>query len=428
MTVARPLDPAEALFWMLDQVSSMNFAVYAEGRGALTEAGLRRALSAVQSAHPLLGVAITRDAAGGLHFVPASAPIALQIDGPADDGRQALAQAVIAPFALDAAPLMRACWQRWPDGSWRLALIFQHSIADGRSGFALLWEVLELAGQPAPATQSRPAPPPLHAGFPAHWRGAAAEAAVQALKQARRAELAPLGRPAEQAAYTASAGLALQPATARIELDAASSQALAAAARAAGSSVHGAISAAQLLALASVFEEGATPTLVLTSPVDLRRHLTAAMPVDTPVFGVSLLSSRARIGADTVFWDLARSLSQDLRHCLQRGDGHLLYQLMPRLPASAEGIAQFAQLMAAGPQNSLLSNVGPLAPPPALALSNAGFVLFPMPGQPLFTAVASHAGRLGLNLNYDAARWQPASLAAVVARFASLLHAAAQAG
>ncbi|MBL8508817.1 MAG: hypothetical protein JNM11_10110, partial [Chitinimonas sp.] len=57
MSIARPLDPAESLFWMLDRVSSMNFAVYAEGRTVLEEQALRRALQAVQAAHPLLNVA-----------------------------------------------------------------------------------------------------------------------------------------------------------------------------------------------------------------------------------------------------------------------------------------------------------------------------------------------------------------------------------
>jgi hypothetical protein len=431
MTLPRPLDPAESLFWMLDQVSSMNFAVYADSRTPLQEDALRSALQRVQAAHPLLRVAIARDASQALHFQPQASDLELDCVRPEDDGRQDLADAIVQPFALAAAPLLRARWQRWDDGRWRLALIFQHSIADGRSAFALLWEVLQLALQPALSIETRSALPPLHAGFPPQWRGAAGEAALTALKAARKAEFAPLGKPQDQPGYDARPGLAMLPCSQRIELDAAHTTRLAARARAAATSVHGVVGAAQLRALAGRFGPQAAPTLALTSPVDLRAHCTPPMPDHTPAFAVSLLSSRLQLPPHEDLWSLGRLLSTDIQHCLHRGDGHLFFQLMPgppRLLASDAGITQFAQILAASPQHSLLSNVGRLAPPSdlPLALDEAGFALFPMPGQPLFSAVATLHGRLGINVNYDAARWDATAIGAVLADMRSLLADAAR--
>ena len=44
-----------------------------------------------------------------------------------------------------------------------------------------------------------------------------------------------------------------------------------------------------------------------------------------------------------------------------------------------------------------------------------------MPGQPLFSAVATLHGQLGIHVNYDAARWDATAISAVLADMRSLL-------
>lgn len=54
----RSLDKAESAFWLLDQASSMNFAVIAEGNGELNQNEIRKALDHVQAKHPLANARI----------------------------------------------------------------------------------------------------------------------------------------------------------------------------------------------------------------------------------------------------------------------------------------------------------------------------------------------------------------------------------
>ena len=57
----RRLDRAEAFFWFLDRSSSMNFAVLAEGTGALNRAALQHALDGAQLRHPMLRATVQAD-------------------------------------------------------------------------------------------------------------------------------------------------------------------------------------------------------------------------------------------------------------------------------------------------------------------------------------------------------------------------------
>ena len=51
----RALGPAEALFWLGDQITRYNVIAYAEVEGALDAAALTPALAAVQARYPRLG-------------------------------------------------------------------------------------------------------------------------------------------------------------------------------------------------------------------------------------------------------------------------------------------------------------------------------------------------------------------------------------
>lgn len=426
----RRLDRAEAFFWFLDRVSSMNFAVVAEGRGTLTDAAVRAALDAAQRRHPLLRVSIAADAERRLSFVPAPhAPIPYGRCTDAD-WRDALAERLVQPFALDTAPLARA-WRfaRDDDGGWVLALVLHHSIGDARSAFAVLDEILQGAAGLPPAGGDIAPRAPLTDLYPAHVTGDAGRQLGEQTKVARKALAERIGLPEPQAGHGAPTGR-LQPRLRSLRFDAAQTAALAGKARAVGATVNGLIGAAQLIALRRLFGDATPRTLGLTCAADLRPYLSAPMDATTPGFYVTLVSSIQRVGDADELWPLAQRLSGAIRQQLQSGAAHLLYDFMPpaeRFAPDAEGVAAFAQLMTRGVQTSLLSNAGRLAALPALpglVVEARSFALCPTPTQPIFLAVATDAGGMMLNLNHNTAQLDAGTADAVLAGVRELLLAA----
>ena len=426
----RRLDRAEAFFWFLDRVSSMNFAVIAEGRGTLTDAAVRAALDAAQRRHPLLRVSIAADVERRLSFVPAPhAPIPYARCADAD-WRDELAERLVQPFALDTAPLARA-WRfaRDDDGGWVLALVLHHSIGDARSAFAVLDEILQGAAGLPPAGDDIAPRAPLTDLYPAHVTGDAGRQLGEQMKVARKALAERIGLPEPQAGHGAPTGR-LQPRLRSLRFDAAQTAALADKARAVGATVNGLIGAAQLIALRRLFGDATPRTLGLTCAADLRPYLSAPMDAATPGFYVTLVSSIQRVGDADELWPLAQRLNGAIRQQLQSGAAHLLYDFMPpaeRFAPDAEGVAAFAQLMTRGVQTSLLSNAGRLAALPALpglVVEARSFALCPTPTQPVFLAVATDAGGMTLNLNHNTAQLDAGAADAVLAGVRELLLAA----
>ncbi|WP_054286828.1 phthiocerol/phthiodiolone dimycocerosyl transferase family protein [Gulbenkiania mobilis] len=421
---ARPLDPAERFFWMLDRLSTMNFLVLAELAGHVEPATLKAALNRVQACHPMARVRIDRSAAGDLEFVPDVTPIplAVQVTTARED---ALAATLAWRFQPNEAPLIRALWLPAEGGGW-LALTFHHAIADGRSAMAFLQEVLAAAAGEQVAT-THPLHPPLHALYPPQWQAEARGEAAQSVRQARKAALKRHGRPETLPAHRPSANPA-HPALARILLSAPTTSALQRYARAAGTTVHGLIGAAQLLALCQTFGDDAAHVLSLTSPVDLRASLVEPVSQATPGFYVSLLTTNAHVMPGADLKDLARTLSDDIRLQRERGDGHLLYEMMApliALPATDAGLAAFGEAVLATPPSSLVSNVGVIEGPAlleGLTVERLSFALCPMPYQPLFTAVSTWRGEMTLNLNWDAARLESSAALKVREAMAHHLH------
>lgn len=437
----RRLDRAEAFFWFLDRFSSMNFAVIAEGRGALTDGALQAALDAAQHRHPLLAVAIETDAEQRLNFIPQPKQgIRLErIDG-SSDWRTALAERIVQPFALAEAPLVRAYRCETTDGSWVIALVLHHSIGDARSGFALLDEILlGAAGLVVPAEAIAPRPPLIELYPPAYAGDAGRELGGQ-LKAARRAASERTGLPELQAGHLPASG-PLKPRFITLTLPAALGETLLSRTRQAGTTINGVIGAAQLIALRRLFGDDAERVLGLTCAADLRPYLSAPMDASTPGFYVTLITSVQRVGevgdsGDPCggLWDLAQRLTGSIRQQIAVGAAHLLYDFLPpadQFPATDAGVETFSGLMARGPQTSLLSNAGRLAPLPALpglSIEARSFALCPTPTQPVFTAVTTDAGRMTIHINYNAAQFSDAAARQVAASMEGLLRTAADSG
>ncbi len=410
-SLARPLDPAEAFFHMSDRVSCMNFVFFAERSGHLVPERIRAALAVIQDENPLLRARITWTAERGFCFEPApGAAVGLECrDVHANDWKTWIERELARPFAEGAAPLIRCLYLAIssPERSV-LALVFHHSVADGRSGNELLRRLLDcIATQNTMRTDAgRPPLPPMHQSFPPQFRWAEQPDAAKRAKDRlvsdykRHGTLTPLP-------WQSSNTPTRSPRFIRLRFPIDITQGLFVRSRRHGTSIHGALCAAQLLAHFRSQAGGDAATLFLSCPVDMRPLLEPVQPVAPTALCVSLISAAYALDSTTDLWTLAREVMTQTRKQLARGDGHLFFNMygLDGAPVGPDRIARFGKNILSTWQNTMVSNIGTVATidsdPAVEAIS---FALCPMPYQTLFNAASTYKGSLMLNLGYDAAR------------------------
>ena len=157
----RPLGAFEHFFWLIDQDHPVHFALTAEIAGKTVPADWRDALHRVQLRHPLLSVRIEGTPPSVPHFRRAGAaeiPLRIVQGDPATDWEAVVAEELATPFDPGQAPLIRAALIPGRDRA-ALTLVSHHSIADGYSLAYLIRDILQsLAGidlEPLPLQQSQ---------------------------------------------------------------------------------------------------------------------------------------------------------------------------------------------------------------------------------------------------------------------------------
>jgi len=420
--ISRPLDPGEAFFFMSDHVSSMNFVVFAQRDNALPLDRIEPALAVLQQENALLQTRITWTEEDGLRFEPAPGlPIALHCQQRSSDAWQELIEAELSlPFAVGSAPLVRchaitlqvdAATTPQAKTTSVLALTFHHAIADGRSGAALLRRLLALLACPMHQSQPRTAIAlePMSALMPTDRRWAEHPQAAKALRDVmisdyrRHGKLSPLP-------WLASQAPGRSPRFFQVTLPADVGHQLRTLARQHGTTLHGLICAAQLLAQRTLQDVEDRSTFFLSCPVDLRPQLVNTPPVTPTAMLISLVSNTFQIDDNTAIWPLARAIIEQTRLQLARGEAHLLYHLfgLTGAPVRPSQLEPFAQKVLASLPNTMVSNIGAVAAVPEDPHVQAiSFALCPMPYQTLFTAASSYADRLILNVGFDAQRVSP---------------------
>lgn len=411
LPIIRPLDPGESFFYLSDRVSCMNFVVLAERRGHLEPERIRSALDLVQQENLLLRASIHWTQENGLCFTHAGGPvIELRCHKVrAEDWQQRIEQQLSEPFAYEAAPLVRCLYLQMdsPERSV-LALCFQHAIADGRAGTALLRRLLSVMACPE---QPRPRPgpnvlPAMADVHPARFRWSEQEDAAKQLKTSLIADYRRHG-PLPAIPWLASEAGGRTPRFIRLTLPPETTRRLLSSARQHGTTVHGALCAAQLLAQCQLQPGKDASPYFLSCPVDMRAHLEPVQPATPTGLFVSLISASFAVSTGTDFWQLARDITDQTRLQITRGEGHLLYQLfgLDGSPVLPDQLESFSKKTLASLPNTMVSNVGAIATiaddPAVEAIS---FALCPMPYQTLFTAASSYQDRLILNIGFDAHR------------------------
>ena len=268
--IDRALGPTENIYYLLDKLYCLNFVVYAEIDGRFDIERLAGALHAVQAEHPLLRARLAL-AGGRPWFKPVAAdahPIPIERGG-LRDWRARIEAQLERPF-VDEAPLARFMFFGTGARKSVAAMVFHHSIADGRSGADVFIEVLRRAGGEELPLSFRPARPSAQAldlvklsgpvGATIRTFGYWLQQGRSALKQARQLpgfDMAVRRRAAHQRSCLSRSAKT-------------KARALLEACRAHGVTMQGALGAAQLLAINDEFEVAAPRNLALNSLADLR--------------------------------------------------------------------------------------------------------------------------------------------------------------
>ena len=340
--MGRPLTGMERGLWKTDLAAPLNFTTVARVSGPLSDEALRAALPALRARHPHL-----RERIESGEFVDEDVPpLELRVSsrGWVEELEDELNTRIDVPLA------------RFVRAGDRLLVTLHHAIGDGMSGVYLMRDWLKAAtGQPLEPLVDRGGVDALVKDAPGltnHARFMLRELMLLA----RDGRPLRLEREVERYAYERRTRVK------HVVLEPQLVEALSARARAEKTTVHGALSAAMLLAL--LHESGREKAGVMFgSPVNVRAALSLGEEVG---FYVSMLSFHESVTAGMPFWDLARKVRRALEADQARKLELSLIKLMPTLWDVLGGddleprvlAEKWEQLMSA---TSGLTNLGRLA-------------------------------------------------------------------
>lgn len=159
----RLLGTNEKVFWVLDQKTSSHFAVVAEIEGNASDHAWRQALDTVQKRHPNLSVKISGNEYSTAcleHVEDCQIPLKIVNTTEGANWDSELESEMKIPFDITTAPLVRTVLIQQP-GKTIFILLSNHSIGDGMSAALLIRDILGvLSGKPM---SNLPALPPLDA-------------------------------------------------------------------------------------------------------------------------------------------------------------------------------------------------------------------------------------------------------------------------
>ena len=313
----RSLGGLEHFFSLIDQHRPVHFAMAAQIEGPTSIAAWRLALDKPQKRHPLLSVGIETNGGGPAPYFQASSniPIPLRvIPWPTvSTWETEVARELATPFALGQVPLARAVLMHGPFESVFI-LTTHHSIADGLSSAYAIRDVLRaLTGETLEPLPPNPALEPL------------VYMSQQAADDARASAQSQTPDQGPQMTFRTMDNLL--PNVEALSLTPEMTRTLIERARKEGTTVHGALCSALVLAgRESCSDWNHSPVRVM-SPFSLRKELGIGEDFGVFVWAAGVPMSHGRL-AD--FWDMARSAKSSLAD----------RQLPARVALEMEGVEQ----------------------------------------------------------------------------------------
>ena len=410
----RRLGRTEHIYWLLDQLYCLNFLVVAELEGSLTGDELQLGLDIVQQENPTLRTGISTDWAGRPRFQSVSAdarPLKLTAHG-LRNWRQTIEEQLMTPFETGEAPLARFLWFQGKGNKSIVAMVFHHSIADGKSGACALRDVLRRAvGQDRSPhfKEANPSSQQLDLikdkGLAAKrikeltfWLGAGKDALIY------RQQL-----PGYDMEAADTRKIKILP----FSISTQTSSALLAVSRDNNTTIHGALGAALLLAISSEFDDQRSRYLGVNSLVDLRSRLKGDLTDQDLGLYISTVTTVHRVDEHPDFWSLAREIPRQLKEVMNSGDANLINSVYPEAPLytpNKSGARRLQKVVAMAPPSSMLTNIGRVDVMPlgkGLRIKTLSFAVSPPAQHPICMTVASYDGQIYGNVLYDECKLKP---------------------
>lgn len=322
----RSLSPMEQTFYIADEICSLNFTMHCEISGELAEDVLREAIDKVQARHPLLRMHLDGEP-GELRFLPGTRPIPLRIaDGPPSAVVAECEHELRTRFDGRRGPMARCVLIRHGSDHATLLVTFHHLIGDGISGSLLLRDLFRtLRGEDLDVL---PLAESADRHLPASARGLQGFISLVRVAGQRLGRTLRHGRvrylPVERSASYGDRQAAVR----MLRFEPESVNALADLARREDTTVHGALSAA--IVLASRPELGPAPSHVaFSSALDMRDRFSPSIGDDLGLYA-TLVYSTHLIDDKTGFWPLARELKAGLNVAVGSGQPFLGITALPR--------------------------------------------------------------------------------------------------
>ncbi|KAM3096789.1 condensation domain-containing protein [Phormidesmis sp. 146-35] len=339
----RELGAFEHLYWLYNQFHPLDFATVAKLEGQFSVDQLRIALRQVQQRHPLLRVRIETDAMGYPKFVETDAEVPIRQVARTDDQQWQQEVAGELSHSLDwqTAPLIRVVLLQSETES-DLILVCHHTIADGLSAIYLMRDIIQgMEGK--------------------RFERSDLSAAVSLESALPGSEPYPdrIPKPTD---YVPPQSRCSRPHIRPVVLSTDLTQQLIKRSRTEQTTVHGAISAAFLLALAP---QVANPIRCL-HPVNVRfalrssegSRLSLPMPDGVGLYFCFCVTSHS-LQAGSEFWEIARSLKSQLSQidiAQQLTEERKLRQ--PMISHLTDAAAFMAEMRSQYPSHLTVSNLG----------------------------------------------------------------------
>jgi len=343
---ARSLGGLERFFWLTDQHRPVHFAMAAHVEGRTTIPGWRAALNAVQGRHPLLSVAIETNESNAPHFrrvADARIPMRIAQAPSLASWSSEMAWELATPFNAKQAPLARCMLMHGEDES---VFIFSahHSIADGLSAAYVIRDILHtLSGEKLEALPPMPAEEPLVYTSQQVLGGGENLGAPEPPREGRPVAFRMLG------SLPTIEAMRLKPELTHMLVECTRKE---------GTTVHGALCAALVLAGREASRDWDSNQVRILSPFSLRKQLGISEDCGAFVWATGVTMP---LTAVTEFWEMARFAKSSLAGKQPLERVAIEMRGLEQAMESGIDVAGAAQLLAQGfPCELLLTNLGNL--------------------------------------------------------------------